>query len=234
MERVTGERFDKLMQRLVLKPLDLDACFSWATCAPSTAARAVVQYGTDGKPEVDDTHGRKPDCPVRPARDGSCDLSRYVPGTNGALFGPQGGLRISGIGLARIGQLLLNHGALYGVRLLKPESVKAMITPLWQYDGDDGQTYEEDTDDRHKGFFCRYGMAVQTLATPVRGGHDDPFGDGIARVGHSGTAYGLQAGVWVDLEHGTGVAWFATGMPGQRLGGRSAFSAVEEKLAHGK
>ncbi len=234
MERVTGERFDKLMQRLVLKPLDLDACFSWATCPEATAARAVVQYDTDGKPEVDDNHGRKPDCPVRRARDGSCDLSQYVPGTNGALFGPQGGLRISGIGLARIGQLLLGHGTLYGVQLLKPESVKAMVTPLWQYDGQDGQTYEEDTDDRHKGFFCRYGMAVQTLATPVQGCHDDPFGDGIARVGHSGSAYGLQAGVWVDPGHGTGVAWFATGMPGQRLGGRSAFSAVEEKLAHGK
>src|SRR5699024_2889274 len=96
MERVTGERFDKLMQRLVLKPLELDACFSWATCTPSAAARAVVQYDTDGKPGVDDNHGHKPDCPVRRARDGSCDLSQYVPGTNGALFGPQGSLRISG------------------------------------------------------------------------------------------------------------------------------------------
>jgi hypothetical protein len=27
--------------------------------------------------------------------------------------------------------------------------------------------------------------------------------------------------------------WFATGMPGERLGGRSAFSAVEEALAAG-
>jgi hypothetical protein len=38
----------------------------------------------------------------------------------------------------------------------------------------------------------------------------------------------------VDREHGTGVVWFATGMPDQRLGGRSAFSAVEEELARGK
>ena len=30
---------------------------------------------------------------------------------------------------------------------------------------------------------------------------------------------------------GTGVTWFATGMPDERLGGRSAFSAVEEALA---
>mgnify|MGYP000987581382 CR=1 FL=1 len=46
-------------------------------------------------------------------------------------------------------------------------------------------------------------------------------------------AYGLQAGLWLDMEGGTGTAWYATGMPGERLGGRSAFSAVEEALARG-
>ena len=61
---------------------------------------------------------------------------------------------------------------------------------------------------------------------------DEPFGDGIPRVGHSGSAYGLQAGLWLDLEGGTGVTWFATGMPDERRGGRSAFSEVEEGLAH--
>ena len=50
--------------------------------------------------------------------------------------------------------------------------------------------------------------------------------------GHSGSAYGLQSGLWLNLEGGTGVTWFATGMPGEREGGRSAFSAVEEGLAH--
>ena len=57
------------------------------------------------------------------------------------------------------------------------------------------------------------------------------FGDGIARVGHSGSAYGLQSGLWVDRAGGSGVAWFVTGMPPERLGGRSAFSAAEESLA---
>ena len=31
MEAATGERFDRLMDRLVLKPLALDACFNWTT-----------------------------------------------------------------------------------------------------------------------------------------------------------------------------------------------------------
>jgi len=53
----------------------------------------------------------------------------------------------------------------------------------------------------------------------------------VARVGHSGSAYGLQAGLWVDRKHGIGVVWLATGMPDERLDGKSAFSAVEEALA---
>jgi CubicO group peptidase (beta-lactamase class C family) len=232
MERATGERFDKLMQRLVLQPLGIDGCFNWALCRDATAARAVVLYDTDGKPVKDDNHGRKPDCPVMPASDGSCDLSQWRAGENGALFSPQGGLRISANGLARIGRLLLGNGSIDGKHLLKPASVQAMITPQWQYRPGAGQTYEEDTGDVDQGFFCRYGLAVQTLATPVKGCRDDPFGDGVARVGHSGSAYGLQAGLWVDRQGGTGVVWFATGMPDEREGGKSAFSATEEALAH--
>lgn len=231
MERATGERFDLLMDRLVLEPLGIEGCFNWANCNEASVARAVVIYDGEGKPAKDDLHGVRPDCPVNPADDGSCDLGEWRAGNNGGLFSPQGGLRISANGLARVGRLLLGEGMFEGVRLLSPESVRALATPLWQYAPGQGLTYEEDTSDLGDGFFCRYGMAMQTLATPVEGCRDDPFGDGVARVGHSGSAYGLQSGLWLDRDAGTGVAWFATGMPGERLGGRSAFSAVEEALA---
>ncbi|MGN6655760.1 MAG: serine hydrolase domain-containing protein [Rhodanobacter sp.] len=231
MERATGERFDQLMARLVLQPLGIDACFNWALCSDASAARAVVLYDADGKPVKDDNHGRKPDCPVMPAGDGSCDLSQWHAGDNGALFSPQGGLRISAKGLARIGRLLLGDGRIDGKRLLKASSIQAMTTPAWQYRPGNGLTWEEDTGDADAGFFCRYGLAVQTLATRAPGCRDDPFGDGVTRVGHSGSAYGLQAGLWVDRKHGIGVVWLATGMPDERLSGTSAFSAVEEALA---
>jgi CubicO group peptidase (beta-lactamase class C family) len=42
MERATGERFDRLMDRLVLEPLGLSACFNWASCDDAPVARAVV------------------------------------------------------------------------------------------------------------------------------------------------------------------------------------------------
>ena len=62
---------------------------------------------------------------------------------------------------------------------------------------------------------------------------DDPFGDGIARAGHAGDAYGLRSGLWVDLHAGTGVANYATDTGSSPAGARSAFSGIEEALATG-
>ncbi len=232
MERASGERFDRLMQRLVLDPLEIAGCFNWASCDDATAARAVVLYDGAGAPVRDDNRGQRPACPVVPAADGGCDLARWRAGDNGALFSPQGGLRISANGLAKIGRLLLGEGEVDGIRLLRPESVRTLAEPQWRYAPGSGLTSEEDESGQGgRGFFCRYGLAVQTLATPREGCHDDPFGDGVARFGHSGSAYGLLSGLWVDPVAGTGVAYFVTGVPEARAGGRSAFSAIEERLA---
>jgi CubicO group peptidase (beta-lactamase class C family) len=234
MERATGERFDLLMQRLVLAPLGLHACYGWPACDAATAARAVVLYA-DGKPQVDDHQGRKPACGITKARDGSCDLSQWRAGTSSNVFGPQGGLRISANDLVKIGRLLLGDGAVDGVRLLQPASVAAMIGPEWSFDGSNGLTLEEDDPIRTRGgFTCRYGLAVHTLATGLRGCGDDPFGDGVSRIGHSGNAYGLLAGMWLDRKAGTGVVYFATGNDTPGPGQRSAFSAIEERLARGE
>ena len=220
MERATGERFDRLMQRLVLGPLKLDACFNWAACPPTTTASAVVLY-RDGKPVRDDHRGAVPACPVTPTRDGGCDLRTWRAGVNGATFSPQGGLRISAHGLAKIGRLLLGRGTVDGVRLLGPRSAALLQQPLWTFDGTNGDTGE--------GFYCSYGLAVTFTASRAQGCRDDPVGDGRVRIGHAGEAYGLRSGLWIDLERGRGVAYFATDVPA--AAGRSAFTATEERLA---
>lgn len=235
MENATGERFDRLMDALVLRPLGIEACFNWDTCSDAAAARAVVLYDADRKPVRDDNQGRKPACSVNPASAGDCDLARWRAGANGALFSPQGGLRISANGLARVGQLLLGDGSVDGVRLLTPDSMQMLVQPLWIYAPGNGMTSEEDDSGQSsRGFMCRYGLGVQTLATQRDGCRDDPFDDGVARVGHAGSAYGLLSGVWIDREAGTGVAYFATGMPDAPAGNHSGFSAIEEKLARGQ
>ncbi|UZK65948.1 serine hydrolase domain-containing protein [Sphingomonas sp. M1-B02] len=221
MERATGERFDRLMDRLVLKPLGIDACYNWASCSPATAARAVTIYRA-GQPTKDDHKGVAPACAVTPASDGSCDLNQWRVGTNGAIFAPQGGLRISARGLARIGRLLLGGGTLDGVRLLTPRSMALLETPLWTYDGSNGDTID--------GFYCSYGLAVTFLPTARAGCRDGLFADGRKRIGHAGEAYGLRSGLWIDRSRGTGVAYFATDVP-DAAGAHSAFTPVEENLA---
>lgn len=228
MEKVTGERFDLLMDRLVLRPMGIQACYNWANCPPEVAARAVVLYDVKGTALRDDHQGRPPACGIAPLADGSCDLSRWQAGSSGGAFSPQGGLRISANGLARIGRLLLGGGQLDGVRLLSRKSIKTMITPVWTFDGSNGQTAEGEAVPG-KAFFCRYGLAVQTLATRREDCGDDPFGDGVQRFGHAGEAYSLLSGLWVDAASGTGVAFYITGADMTQPGRRSAFFRVEEE-----
>lgn len=219
VEKVTGERFDIWMRREVLELMRIDACYNWSTCSDSAIARAVVLM-QDGKAVRDDLGGKRPDCPVF-VRDGEqCDLSRSRLGDNGALFSPQGGLRISARGLSRVGRMLLNGGTLDGVRILSPQSVEILLRPEWRFDGRNG-----DTD---HGFYCTYGLATQIIPTPERGCSDDPIGDGVVRIGHGGDAYGLRSGLWLDRANGRGVAFFVTGLPEEPPRGRSAFRAAEE------
>lgn len=217
IERATGERFDVAMRRLVLAPLQLNACYNWAMCGAATVARGVVLHDAAGPVRKDDAPSRL-GCPVNTA--GGCDLSGYVPGDNGALFSPQGGLRISMRDLAKVGRMLLADGGDF----LTPQSIATISTPLWTFDGGNGDT--------SNGFYCRYGLAVTTLATPRPGCRDDPFGDGVPRIGHAGEAYGLRSGLWIDREAGTGVAFFASAVPDHGAEGkRSAFTAAEERLS---
>ena len=218
MERATGERFDRLMARLVFVPLKLDACFNWTTCSDAKVARAVVLRGANGSVRRD-LRAARTDCPVNATAD--CDLSRYVLGSNGALFSPQGGLRASGRDLAAIGRMLLRGGE----RFLSRRSVATLTRSAWRYHGANGAT--------EGGFYCSYGLAVTTTATNHPDCRDDPFGDGRARVGHAGEAYGLRSGLWLDMRRGTGVAYYATAVADDAAKGRSAFTQIEEALAGG-
>lgn len=234
MERASGERFDQLMRRTVLFPLKIDACFNWSGCSDSALAHAVVLYDEHGVAQKDDLHGQRPACMVIAASDGNCNLRQWQPGDNGTLFSPQGGLRISARGLARIGRMLLNNGELDGVRVLSPASVELLATPVWRFNGENGVIGEEDEPNRG-GFFCAYGLATQHLAQgDGKACRDDLFGDGRARMGHSGNAYGLLSGLWIDRKAGTGVAYFATGVANDSSGAHSNFSATEEQGAAGR
>jgi len=222
MEAASGERFDRLMHRLVLAPLKLDACFNWSGCSADAVARAVVLYRADGSVARDDLRGSPPPCLVIPAADGTCDLAAYTPGWNGALFSPQGGLRISMRDLARIGQLLARQGR----PLLSRAAWAELVQPQWRFDGANGLGENGESD----GFFCAYGLGLQLIGSGGTGCHDEPFGDGRARIGHPGEAYCLRSGLWLDPATGRGAAFFTSAVPDDAPKGVSAFTAAEESV----
>ena len=221
MERAGGERFDRLMTRLVLKPLRLDACFNWSGCSEAAIARAVVLYRATGEVARDDLKGTAPACLVYTVGPG-CDLSTYRLGDNGALFSPQGGLRISMRDLAKVGQLLGRGGKGF----ISRRAFAELVRPQWRFDGTNGLG----EDGTASGFFCAYGLAVHTIGSSAAGCRDDLFGDGRRRIGHSGEAYGLRSGLWLDPRTGKGVAFFTTAVPDDEPKGRTAFTLREESI----
>ena len=221
MEAATGERFDRLMQRLVLRPLRLGACYNWSDCRPATIARAVVLYRDNGAVAKDDLHGVAPPCPVLTANTAPCALDAYTPGWNGALFSPQGGLRISMRDLARIGQMLARGGRGF----LRPETFAEMTRAQWRFTGANRQD-----DPGAEGFFCAFGLGVQLIGSSEPGCRDGLFADARPRLGHAGEAYGLRSGLWYDPVQGRGVAFFTTQVPDRDPGTRSAFTRAEERV----
>ena len=153
---------------------------------------------------------------------GACDLTRFVPGDNGALFAPQGGLRISARGLARIGRMLIGQGTIDGVRILTPESVAAMTGPAWTFRGDNGAT--------EGGVYCRYGLAIHLLATASRGCADDP---GLPRgdwIGHRARPMGCAPDCGSTACRAPGSPISRPPSPRRPRKGRSGFTAAEERL----
>ncbi len=190
MESATGERFDRLMANLVLRPLKLDACYNWGDgCSDGRRAQAVTLLRPNGDLARDAAITGKDPCPVYAATDGSCDVEKlYRLGRNGSAFSPQGGLRISARDLAKVGQVLLKDGN----PLLTKKSFAEMVGPVWTFDGSNG--------DDDKGYFKAYGLGVHWL-------DDDKGGQWI---GHVGEAYSLRAGLWVNRKAGKGTVSYVT------------------------
>lgn len=193
IEAATRVRFDRLVAQKILAPLRLDACFNWgAGCSPGRRGQAVTLLRSNGDLARDAAIAADP-CPVLAARDGGCDLGRYRLGKNGSSFSPQGGLRISPQGLARIGQLLLKGGR----PLLSEKAFAEMTRAQWRFNGVNGD------DDR--GYFSAYGLGVHI--------HEDSAG--AKWLGHVGEAYALRAGLWVNPKTRRGFAQYVTMVPAE-------------------
>lgn len=196
MEKAGGEPFEPLMRRLVLEPLGLAGAYDPAALPASRRADVATLYrkATPGEvqewdpagpwiAQVDDHEGPVPAPRTPPG---------YVPGSNGLLGSPQGGLRASAADLGRVMRMLMEDGRVEGRAFLSPESLRTMFTRQWATDG--GANGQRDYGGR-RDVFNAWGLGNQHFvgeSGPARG--DRLVADGSFRaVGHHGDAYGLQS-----------------------------------------
>lgn len=199
MEAVTGERFDRLMRRLLLDPLGLQGGYNPSAFSSSELANLATLYRKRTvDTEVWDPSGpwiaqaddvlHKPPAPLP-------GIERYVIGSNATPFSPTGGLRISARGLGVVMRMLLQGGVHAGSRLLTPATLDRMFSRQWTHDGANGDTLD--------GFYRAWGLGNQQFPNePVTGGD---------LAGHQGDAYGLVSAFLMDRARRNGMVMLVGG-----------------------
>ncbi len=242
MERVTGERFDRLMRWLILDPMGLPGGFHPADFPPADLADVATLYRKrkeiNGRevwdpagpwiPQVDD-HSKNPPAPRAP--------SDYVPGSNGTLFGPQGNCRLSAQSLGKIMLMLMDGGRSGGRRILRRSSVELMLKLQWQADPKDGNGNSdgETSFGRQKKFMNAWALGAQHFLDLTGPGAGDRLveGGGFRAVGHIGDAWGLTSALVFDRKSRHGMIFLIGGSvfdPETYPGAYSGFSRHEEQI----
>ena len=218
MERVTGERFDRLMARLVLQPMDVHGGFNPADFSAADIRNIATLYRK--RTEVGDKEIWNPAGPWVPQVD---DYSKLAPvpragpgyeiGSNGTLFGPQGNLRMSAADLGNIMLMLMNDGNFKGKPILKKQTVDLMLSPQWRYHD------KPANGDNYRGLYQAWGLGNQQFLDVSRVGNSSGSGDrlveggGFTALGHLGDAWGLTSAFAFNRSTKNGVI-FMTGGPG--------------------
>ncbi len=231
MERVTGERFDRLMRRLLLDPLGLQAGYHPAELAPAALANLATLYRKRTvDTEVWDARGpwiaQADDYRLRPPAPAP-GLERHPVGTNATPFSPTGGLRISARGLGTVMRMLMHGGVHEGRRLLRADTLARMFARQWTYDGANGDTLD--------GLFHCWGLGNEQFPDHPEDRTRLVDGGGFAAVGHLGDAYGLMSVFAADLERRNGMVVLVGGTASDPLassnrGAYSGLARFQERL----
>ena len=242
MERVTGERFDRLMRRLILDPMELKGGFHPADFSREDLNNVATLYrkGVEvndkmvwdpAGPWIAQTDNYRKDAPVPRA------LPEYVIGTNGSLFGPMGNCRLTAEGLGRI-MLMMTNGGMHGTkRILKADSIEKMLATQWHHDGSaqNGNSNGEVGFGSHQELMNAWGLGVQLfqdISGPGRGDRLIERG-GYKATGHLGDAWGLTSAMVFDRKTRSGMIFLIGGPafdPDTNPGKYSSLYRHEEKI----
>ena len=155
IEHITGEFYSDYIERVLLKPMGLDASYRPSQIKHKELIASLYDY-RDGKFVLDRSKELflEKEFPIYPLGDN--------------FRGPAGGLFISAIDLSKIMRLLMNDGTFNGFTYVKPSTIQFMKEIHWQGVSDDPSYkkkglqlnlidgYTKDTLMGH--FGCAYGL----------------------------------------------------------------------------
>jgi len=228
IENVSQIRFDQYMKKNIFDVLSMDASYNVRDFGVNIDDVGVLYKKRNGEwiPQVDDYRGKIPKICWHNDIDehyGNYSLYEYNIGSNGTLFSPYGGLRVSAEDLGKIMIMLMNQGKYKGKQFLKEETIKLMEKPYWIYNGNNGNSENE--------LMCCYGMSVHHLTGIYK---DKYFKDHKNNLmGHFGIGYGLLSGMFYNSKDKTGIVYL---IPGRGKGFKeikgkyTAFTTLEENL----
>lgn len=188
MEAKSGLRLDQLTQKYVLRPLGLDAGFNWADVSrPKRQSGATLYRKADGhmRIQADGPEALRGSGPLLNGNSENFVFDDYIPGKNGTLLSPQGGLRASLADLLAIAKAIGNSPELHEVS--------------WRFDGQNG--------DDGDGHFPSFGPGLYVYPPEL-----SPI-PGQLMVGHHGEAYGLYGGLWHLPQINTQIVHVVTATP---------------------
>lgn len=228
VEKVSGERFDLYMQKHVFEPMGLTCSYNVAAMDEEDQKAIGTLYRKKNEQDEYDPKNGKWIAQVDDYSEGypdEKDYADYEIGTNGSLFSPQGGLRISVVELCNIMQMFCAGGSYNGQQILKPETIEKMFEPYWNYDE------EKENGDTYYDLMLCYGRGPQVFTN--RGGDRLVEGQDLPFSGHTAEAYGLLGGMGFDRETGNGLVYIVAGTGcdmDEYLGEYSSFYRWEEEL----
>jgi len=184
IEKLSGERFDQFVRRIVIEPLGLNASFNVDSL---DASKFVSLYSYEA---ADTSKGAPMVYKIQP----SAYVSRaaeiengYVKGYSTPIFSPTGGMKISAGDLAKYMAMHMNYGKIPGTRtrIISAKSAKLMQSAV--VETSPGETY---------------GMALRQSTKLI---------PGEIMTGHTGSAYGLYSAMFFQPEKGFGIVMMTNG-----------------------
>ncbi len=186
IEKLTGKRFDIVAKENILHPLGITGSYNVQDLEDINDLSVLYRKaGNVWNPQTDYFKGIKPT--LR-------DLSRYSLGTNGVLFSPTGGLRVTAKELATIMLLLKNNGKYNDIQVISESTIKEMIKSVWIYNGSNGNNYG--------GSMNTYALGNYTTNDLI---------PGQLLIGHSGDAYGLISDMYFSSTDNFGIVFICNG-----------------------